>query len=160
MIQRTLLPGFVFILGLLTISSCDNGSNDPVLQTIDGPEARVVADSDYTTTNSGLKYFDFVTGTGPVAGVGDTLFVDYTGWFADGGIFDSSVHVDGRFPFRVIIGTTNVISGWTEGLQGMQLGGQRQLVLPPALAYGSSGSGSGSIPPNSTLIFEVEIVIF
>ncbi len=159
MIQHKLVPGLVILLGFLAFAGCDTDSNDPG-PGIEGPEARVVADSDFITTNSGLKYFDFVTGTGRVATVGDTLFVDYTGWLMDGTIFDSSVYVEGRFPIRIIIGTSSVISGWTEGLQGMQEGGQRQLVLPPSLAYGTTGSSSGTIPPNATLIFEVEVVNF
>ena len=155
MIQRTVISGLLCFLVLFTMSACDTGSDDG--GGIPGPTVRAVADTDYITTATGLKYFDFVVGSGPVAEVGDTLFVDYTGWFDDGEtIFDTSVHIPGRSPIRVIIGTTNVISGWTEGLQGMQKGGQRQLVLPPSLAYGSTGSRS--IPPNSTLIFEVEVV--
>ncbi len=110
------------------------------------------------TTSSGLKYTDLVVGTGEEAKKGDKVSVHYTGWFYNGGKrgdkFDSSV---GRAPFDVQIGVTRVIQGWTEGLQGMKTGGKRQLIIPPALAYGERGM-PGAIPPNSTLEFEVELL--
>ena len=93
------------------LSSCDSNEPDVVVQFIDGPPPRDVADSDYTTSDTGLQYFDFVVGTGPAAAPGDTLFVDYTGWLTDGFIFDSSVHQAGRTPIRIIIEQTNVIPG-------------------------------------------------
>ncbi len=158
MLHRTTIAGLIFVLGLLTLSACDNNDpGDTPNQFINGPPAKEVAESDYTVTGSGLKYFDFEVGTGPAANSGDTLFVDYTGWLTDGFIFDSSVYQVGRTPIRVILGTTNVIEGWTEGLQGIQEDGQRQIVIPSALGYGSFGSPP-FIPPNATLIFEVQVV--
>lgn len=110
------------------------------------------------TTASGLKYTDKVVGTGDEAKRGDSVSVHYTGWFYNGGKrgekFDSSV---GGNPFPVTIGVTSVIKGWTEGLQGMKVGGKRQLIIPPALGYGERGM-PGAIPPNSTLEFEVEML--
>ena len=110
------------------------------------------------TTSSGLKYTDVITGAGDAAASGDTVEVHYTGWFYENGTrgtqFDSSVGSD---PYPVTIGVTRVIEGWTEGLVGMKLGGKRELIIPPALAYGANGKPP-DIPPNATLLFEVEVV--
>ncbi|MBW8010997.1 MAG: FKBP-type peptidyl-prolyl cis-trans isomerase [Chloroflexi bacterium] len=106
------------------------------------------------TTDSGLQYFDLVIGDGETSEVGDSASVHYTGWLTDETQFDSSVARDQ--PFDLSIGVPGVIEGWQEGLQGMQVGGTRILVIPPDLAYGESGSGS--IPPNATLIFQVELL--
>ncbi len=152
MLQRPIVTGLFVVFGLITLSACDTNNADPE---INDPPFQVVADSDYTETATGLKYFDLVVGTGAVATVGDTLSVEYTGWLVNGLIFDTSVYQP-RPPFPVIIGTSSLIQGWTEGLQGMQEGGQRQLVIPPSLGYGTRGQGS--IPPNAVLIFEVEVV--
>jgi len=115
--------------------------------------ATVVDEADYTVTESGLKYYDLVEGTGDPAVAGQTLVVNYTGWLEDGTQFDSSV---GGSPFTFSLGAGNVIAGWDEGLVGMKVGGKRQLVIPAALGYGDSGSGI--IPGGATLIFEVELV--
>jgi peptidylprolyl isomerase len=118
------------------------------------PEApQTVDEGDFTVTDSGLKYYDFEEGSGPEIEPSSQVLVDYTGWLEDGAMFDSSV---GKQPFSLVVGTGSVIQGWDEGLQGMKLGGRRQLVIPAELAYGESGSGP--IPPNAVLIFEVEIV--
>ncbi|MFK7847467.1 MAG: FKBP-type peptidyl-prolyl cis-trans isomerase [Rhodothermales bacterium] len=152
MLQRQIINGLILVFGLITLSACDSNDEDPE---INDPPFQVVADADYTETATGLKYFDLVTGTGDVATVGDTLSVEYTGWLQNGFIFDTSVYLP-RPPFSVIIGTSPLIEGWTEGLQGMQEGGQRQLVIPPSLGYGTRGQGA--IPPNAVMIFEVEVV--
>jgi peptidylprolyl isomerase/FKBP-type peptidyl-prolyl cis-trans isomerase FkpA len=96
---------------------------------------------------------DEVVGTGAEARVGDTLLVNYTGKLDDGTVFDTSV---GRAPYPFVLGAGAVIQGWDQGLQGMKVGGKRLLIIPAALAYGASGRGS--IPPNATLVFEVELV--
>lgn len=117
--------------------------------------ATKVEDKDYQTTSTGLKYFDLKAGTGASPTTGQTVVVQYTGWLQDGTQFDSSI--DSGTPFTFQLGTGNVIPGWDEGVATMKIGGKRQLLVPPALAYGETGAG-GVIPPNATLIFEVELL--
>jgi FKBP-type peptidyl-prolyl cis-trans isomerase FkpA len=107
------------------------------------------------TTPSGLKYEDIRVGTGPEAKAGQTVTVHYTGWLTDGKKFDSSV--DRNEPFVFHLGAHEVIAGWDEGVQGMKVGGKRKLTIPPNLGYGARGAG-GVIPPNATLIFDVELL--
>jgi FKBP-type peptidyl-prolyl cis-trans isomerase len=107
------------------------------------------------TTKSGLTYEDKKVGSGPVAKAGQTVSVHYTGWLTNGTKFDSSR--DRNEPFVFHLGAGEVIPGWDEGVQGMKVGGVRKLTIPPALGYGSRGAGS-AIPPNSTLVFEVELL--
>jgi FKBP-type peptidyl-prolyl cis-trans isomerase len=110
-----------------------------------------------STTADGLKYGDIIPGSGATAVAGSTVTVQYSGWLADGTKFDSSRQA-GRDPFEVTnLGNGQVIKGWNEGLQGMKLGGVRRLVIPPALAYGPSGSPP-VIPPNATLTFDVQLL--
>ena len=107
------------------------------------------------TTSSGLRYVDQVVGTGEVAIAGKTANVHYTGWLENGKKFDSSV--DRGQPFSFPLGAGRVIKGWDEGVQGMKVGGKRKLTIPSDLGYGSRGAG-GVIPPNATLIFDVELL--
>ena len=117
------------------------------------------APSDYTTLPSGLAYHDEVVGTGPVAHAGQTVQVQYTGWLDQDGQkgrkFDSSR--DRNQPFSFKLGAQQVIAGWDQGVAGMHIGGKRTLVIPPDLGYGARGAG-GVIPPNATLIFDVELL--
>jgi len=112
-----------------------------------------------TTTKSGLKYTDLKVGTGDVAMKGNTVSVHYTGWFYTdgkrGAKFDSSL--DRNMPFEFKLGARMVIPGWDEGVEGMKVGGKRELLVPPDLGYGPRGM-PGIIPPNSTLNFEVELL--
>jgi FKBP-type peptidyl-prolyl cis-trans isomerase FkpA len=108
-----------------------------------------------TTTSSGLVYEDLTTGAGAAAQAGDRVSVHYTGWLTDGRKFDSSK--DRGEPFDFPLGAGRVIRGWDEGVQGMQVGGVRKLTIPPSLGYGARGAG-GVIPPNATLVFEVELL--
>jgi FKBP-type peptidyl-prolyl cis-trans isomerase len=112
-----------------------------------------------TTTASGLIYEDQVAGAGDAAQAGHDVSVHYTGWLFYGGErgkkFDSSK--DRGDPFGFALGAGQVIKGWDEGVQGMKVGGTRVLTIPPNLGYGSRGAG-GVIPPNATLIFEVELL--
>ena len=106
-------------------------------------------------TASGLRITDMVVGTGAEASPGDTVVVHYRGTLEDGSQFDASY--DRGTPFSFPLGAGRVIKGWDEGVQGMQVGGKRKLVIPPDLGYGSRGAG-GVIPPNATLIFDVELL--
>jgi FKBP-type peptidyl-prolyl cis-trans isomerase len=111
------------------------------------------------TTSSGLRYIETAVGSGDVAKSGDNVDVHYTGWLYNdgekGNKFDSSVDRGQTFSFP--LGAGRVIGGWDEGVSGMQPGGKRTLIIPPALGYGASGAG-GVIPPNATLMFDVELI--
>lgn len=111
------------------------------------------------TTASGLKIIDTEVGTGATPATGQTCVMHYTGWLYENGEkttkFDSSV--DRGEPFEFPIGTGRVIKGWDEGVATMKVGGKRTLIIPPELGYGASGAG-GVIPPNATLIFDVELL--
>jgi FKBP-type peptidyl-prolyl cis-trans isomerase len=121
------------------------GSGDAANQVIEMPD--------------GLKYTDTKPGDGATAAAGNKVSVHYTGWLskdgAKGAKFDSSV--DRGQPFDFTLGAHQVIAGWDEGVAGMKVGGQRTLIIPPELGYGSRGAG-GVIPPNATLIFDVELL--
>ncbi len=107
------------------------------------------------TTDSGLQYEEITIGSGATAKAGNLVSVHYTGWLTDGTKFDSSK--DRNEPFDFNLGAGQVIKGWDEGVQGMQVGGVRKLTIPAALGYGARGAG-GVIPPNATLVFEVEFL--
>jgi peptidylprolyl isomerase len=107
------------------------------------------------TLPDGLKYVDQTVGTGPLAKDGQTVIVHDTGRLTNGTKFDSSR--DRNEPFTFKLGAGQVIKGWDEGLLGMRIGGKRQLTIPPALGYGERGAGN-VIPPNATLIFDVEVL--
>lgn len=112
------------------------------------------------TTKTGLKYIDIKAGSGDEAVKDAAVEVNYTGWlYVDGkrgSMFDSSSI--GRGPFKFTLGAKQVIAGWDEGVMGMKVGGKRELIIPPDLAYGERNVGNGLIPPNSTLDFEVELL--
>jgi FKBP-type peptidyl-prolyl cis-trans isomerase len=107
------------------------------------------------TTPSGLQYIDLAKGEGATAEAGNNVSVHYTGWLTDGTKFDSSVDRDQ--PFQFPLGAGRVIAGWDEGVCGMTVGGKRKLTIPSDLGYGPTGAG-GVIPPNATLVFEVELL--
>ncbi len=107
------------------------------------------------TTASGLIIEDLQVGTGAEAAAGQYVSVHYTGWLTDGTKFDSSK--DRGDPFEFPLGAGHVIRGWDEGVQGMKVGGSRKLTIPSNLGYGPRGAG-GVIPPNATLVFEVELL--
>jgi FKBP-type peptidyl-prolyl cis-trans isomerase len=129
------------VLGVAVLTGC-------------GKEESVSSDTTAGETAT-LLIQDEVVGTGTEAKSGDTVTVHYTGWLTDGTKFDSSV--DRNEPFTFNLGAGEVIPGWDAGVAGMKEGGKRKLTIPPELAYGARGAGS-SIPPNATLVFEVELL--
>jgi peptidylprolyl isomerase len=134
----------VAVVLFITLQSGGNRAQAPT----PGPDGAV-------TTASGLKYVDEVVGTGESPKTGQSVTVHYTGTLENGTKFDSSLDQGRPFTFR--IGTGSVIAGWDEGLMTMRVGGKRRLIIPPNLGYGAAGSPP-KIPPNSTLIFEVELL--
>src|SRR3954451_24730250 len=124
------------------------------------PTAQTGASGKMTELPSGLKYTDEKTSTGAEAKRGDKVTVHYTGWLYNNGQkgkkFDSSV--DRNEPFTFNLGAGQVIPGWDQGVAGMKIGGKRTLIIPADLAYGARGAGGGVIPPNATLMFDVELL--
>ena len=141
---------YILFFVLVFIIGCGSSINSPIQNT-----PQQIDQSQYTTTTRGVLYHDITVGTGNLTQPGRLLTVHYTGWLTTGPKFDSSL--DRKETFQFVLGAGRVIPGWEEGISGMRVGGHRQLIIPPELAYGASGSGS-TIPPNATLIFEVELV--
>ena len=111
------------------------------------------------TTTAPYSAIDLLAGTGAVAGVGNRVTVSYTGWLHDSSRTDAKgTQFDSSTSFAFTLGTGAVIAGWDRGVAGMRVGGQRRLVLPPELAYGSAGAGGGRIPPNATLVFDITLL--
>jgi FKBP-type peptidyl-prolyl cis-trans isomerase len=125
------------------------------VQAVPNTTAPTKVTGDGIKTDSGLQYWDIKLGLGPFAKAGDKVKVHYTGWFTTGKKFDSSV--DAHQPYSFTLGKGEVIKGWDEGVTGMKVGGKRQLRIPPELAYGDKGFKT-IIPPNSTLIFDVQLL--
>ena len=135
----------------LALAACGSSAVPTVENTQFNPSLNVDLKSSTKAAN-GEYYRDLVPGTGAAATVGQPLGVHYTGWLADGTKFDSNV---GGTVFAFLLGGGAVIAGWDQGFAGAQVGGTRQLIIPPALGYGASGAGS--IPPNAVLVFTVQI---
>jgi peptidylprolyl isomerase len=136
-------------------------SNNPVVNDTQliamntGSEGEQTTGKDAVTTPSGLKYVEIKEGDGATPKTGQTVVVHYTGTLENGTKFDSSR--DRNQPFSFKIGVGQVIKGWDEGVGSMKVGGRRQLIIPPDLGYGARGAG-GVIPPNATLLFDVELL--
>src|SRR5438477_6732073 len=147
MVRAAVTIGVVGMLGVLI--------GVVALKALAPPDAATATDDQaMTTTPSGLKYLDVGEGTGPEAKAGDLVDVHYTGRLKDGKKFESSLDRGQPYSFR--LGAKQVIAGWDEGIVGMKAGGKRKLVIPPELGYGARGSGS--IPPNAELHFDVELL--
>jgi FKBP-type peptidyl-prolyl cis-trans isomerase len=146
------LAAVVIILTLTAVSVVAQSASKASANT----KAPTKVTGDGVKTPSGLTYWDIRLGTGDVAKEGSHVRVHYTGWLTNGKKFDSSV--DAGKPFDFTIGNGEVIKGWEEGVAGMKVGGKRQLRIPPALGYGSEGTPGGPIPPNATLIFDIQLL--
>ncbi len=145
----TILSSLAAGLALAQNKPADKPTEKKEKPAMEKPEGKEVV------TSSGLKYVDQKTGEGDEAKAGDVVTVHYTGWLTDGKKFDSSL--DRNQPFTFQLGAGQVIEGWDKGVAGMKVGGKRKLTIPPGLAYGNRAVG-GVIPPNSTLVFEVELL--
>jgi peptidylprolyl isomerase len=146
----TLLMAAATLLGLAASVPTNAARNNNPL-----PEENKMTQTNTTTTGSGLQYEDLVVGKGESPRNGQKVSVHYTGWLTNGSKFDSSV--DRGQPFEFTIGHGQVIKGWDEGVLTMKIGGKRKLIIPPGLGYGPGGMPP-VIPPNSTLIFEVQLL--
>ena len=148
-VQRTSAAAAIALTAALVSLSIDSSQSTAMAQ----------AKGKIMTTASGLQIEDSVVGTGATPAKGQTCVMHYTGWLYENGVkgkkFDSSV--DRNEPFEFPIGVGRVIKGWDEGVSTMKVGGKRTLIIPPDLGYGARGAG-GAIPPNATLIFDVELL--
>jgi FKBP-type peptidyl-prolyl cis-trans isomerase FkpA len=151
MMRHALLIAIVVLVAAIVFAQT-TARKKPAAHPAAGPTA---VTGDPVKTASGLEYWDIKVGTGPTAAAGQTVKVHYTGWLTTGKKFDSSVGTSSPFEFK--LGASEVIKGWDEGVDGMKVGGKRQLHIPPDLAYGEKGY-EGVIPANSTLIFDVQLV--
>ena len=147
--MRQIYLTFLIVSAFLGMASGCSDSNKS------SPSGPTKVNGQPTTTPSGLQFWDVAVGAGTTAVAGNSVKVHYTGWLTTGEKFDSSR--DRGEPFSFPLGAGQVIKGWDEGVAGMKVGGKRQLRIPPDLGYGASGAG-GAIPPNATLIFDVELL--
>ncbi len=154
--KPTLTLATPFAFGLLTVAAFALGACTKKEETKTETTAAQSQSNAMTTTASELKIEDLKTGSGAEAVNGKKVTVHYTGWLTDGKKFDSSV--DRGTPFDFKLGEGAVIQGWEKGVAGMKVGGKRKLTIPSSMGYGERGAGDGLIPPNATLVFEVELL--
>ena len=159
-IAAVLIGGGMWYANSISNSQVNTATTAATNNTNNVPTPQPTAAGQSITTMDGLIIKDDTIGTGTVAAFGNTVTVNYTGKFDNGTVFDSSLN-PGRTPFSFVIGSTipgqAVIQGWNEGVQGMKVGGTRELTVPPALGYGADGAGS-TIPPNATLHFTIALL--
>ena len=153
--------GWVLLLAVGVLVACGGEASEPA-EGVAGEPTEVTYSSELgvsldemTQLPSGLYYQDLGEGGGQAAAAGNEVVVHYTGWLPNGQKFDSSRDAGEPYAFR--LGAGDVIEGWDEGVAGMRVGGRRKLVIPPGMAYGPQGAG-GVIPPNATLVFDVELL--
>jgi peptidylprolyl isomerase len=144
------------VASLAVFAACGGDSGFTTIENVTFAPFLGVDLANSTKTADGLYYRDIVVGSGNVADSGDVLQVHYTGFLADGTVFDANTA--GNPPFTFTLGVSSVIAGWQEGIRGMKAGGKRQLVIPPSLGYGTTGSSGGIIPGNAVLVFSVDLV--
>ena len=148
---RYVVAGLILLVGVaIYVTACAKKGQDQA-----AAGATTTAGPSIVTTADGLQYQVLTPGTGAVAAAGHMVSVHYTGWLTDGKKFDSSV--DRGQPFQFNLGAGQVIKGWDEGVAGMKVGEKRKLTIPANLGYGERGAG-GVIPPNATLVFDVELL--
>lgn len=152
------LLGTLFLVIAVGLAACSSGDNGGGCEDIGGSivfgeDGVPEVEGEVTTTASCLQIIDIEVGEGDAVQPGQRVSVDYTGYLEDGTVFDSSVARGQPIAFSL----ERVIQGWQEGIPGMQVGGKRRLIIPPELAYGEQGSGA-SVPPNATLIFDVQLL--
>ncbi len=155
------LLGTLILVAFIGVAACSDGDSGDNNQpddlggpTMTGEDGVPQVEGEATTTASGLQIIDVQVGEGDAVQQGERVSVHYTGYLEDGTVFDSSVERGQPIEFPL----TGVIQGWQEGIPGMQVGGQRRLIIPPELAYGANPPGGSGIPPNATLIFDVELL--
>lgn len=167
MLKNILIISAIIVVGIIGISLLSRQPSQKINQPVSPSPTDVIinnqqtasksasaAAENFVTMNDGLKIEDIKVGTGSAVVAGNTVTVNYLGTLQNGTKFDSSY--DSNTPFTTQIGVGQVIKGWDEGIVGMKLGGKRKLIIPPSLGYGDQSTGS--IPPNSTLVFEVELL--
>lgn len=152
---RACWPALAALVFLLGCNGKDKSMDANPGAKAPAPAAATPPKSAATKTPSGLQYVDLQVGNGATPAKGQTCVMHYTGWLTDGKKFDSSL--DRGQPFEFPLGQGRVIKGWDEGVASMKVGGKRKLIIPPELGYGARGAG-GAIPPNATLVFEVELL--
>jgi FKBP-type peptidyl-prolyl cis-trans isomerase len=154
--MKIAIIGIIVIVLTALVLYAQTATHKPAQAARPNTNAPTKVTGDGVKTESGLQYWDIKVGVGAIAKTGDKVKVHYTGWLTTGKKFDSSV--DANQPFDFTIGAGDVIKGWDEGVAGMKVGGKRQLRIPPELGYGATGTPGGPIPPNATLIFDVQLL--
>jgi FKBP-type peptidyl-prolyl cis-trans isomerase len=151
----TIRSGAGLFLALLMgglAAGCDTTEPEPIEILV----PREVSNSDYTQTDTGLRFYDFTTGTGAEADSSSQVEVHFAAWLTNSRLLSNTF--DSENPVPVDLQSSNVLAGFAEGITGMRVGGERQLVVPPSLAYGSEGRPASGIPGNATIIYEIELM--